>query len=242
MIELMISALIGVLVLGITVYVFTKQEGVLRTENASTNIRAKGRHAIGVLAKELKEVGFGLPSSMGLVAPDPVANSTTISYRANLYDVRATTPPGATNGGSSGDTTITVVDSGGNFSDDDKIIIYNPSFGDSELNKVDGTPSATSIPLETALANTYSYGINSKLVTINRYNDIVIDLNGTNIRKTIDGGTSIPLISDVSALAFNFYGETQTSQVKTIGITITLQDSSDATITQDFSTDVTLRN
>ena len=105
-----------------------------------------------------------------------------------------------------------------------------------------GTPSATSIPLGSGLANSYSYGANSKLVTINKYNDVVIDLNGTNIRKTIDGGTSTILVGDVSDLAFDFFGETQTSQVSTIGITITLQDSTDSDITQDFSTDITFRN
>ena len=242
MIELMIAALIGILILGVSIYVFTKQEEVLTTENASTNIRAKGRHAIKILAQELKEIGFGLPPGEGLVAPDPVVNSSTITYRANLYDVRASTPPGAANGGSLADTAITVVDSGTTFSDGDKIIIYNPSYGDSELNTVSGTPSATSIPLGSALANTYSYGLNSKLVTINKYNDVVVDLSGTTIRKAIDGGTPVPLVGDVSDLVFDFYGATSTTLVSTIGIAITMQDSSDATITQDFSTDITLRN
>ncbi len=242
LIEVMMAGIIGVIILGVAVYVFTKQEDALRTENASTNIRAKGRHAIKVLAQELKEIGFGLPTNERLVAPNPVANSATITYRANLYDVRASTPPSASNGGALGDTAITVVDSGTTFSDGDKIVIYNPSYGVSELNTVSGTPTATSIPLGSGLINTYSYGVNANLVTINKYNDIVIDLSGTTIRKTIDGGTSTPLVGDVSALAFNFYGETQTTQVNTIGITITLQDSSDASITEDFSTDVTLRN
>ncbi|MBC8287855.1 MAG: prepilin-type N-terminal cleavage/methylation domain-containing protein [Nitrospinae bacterium] len=242
MIELMLAALIGILIMGVAVYVFTKQEKSLRTENSSTNIRAKGRHAIKILAQELKEIGFGLPSGEGFVAPDPVANSSTLSYRANMFDVRASTPPSAASGGSIGDTDIDVVDSGTTFSDGDKIIIYNPSYEDSELNTVSGTPSATSIPLGSGLANNYSYGVNSKLVTINKYNDVVVDLSGTTIRKTIDGGTPVPLAGDVSALAFDFYGVTSTTLVRTIGITITMQDSSDASITQDFSTDITLRN
>lgn len=242
MIELMIAGILGAFVLGVAVYVFTQQQEVLEKQDASTNIRAKGRLAIKVLAQELKEIGFGLPTTEGMVAPDPVADGSTITYRSNLFDVRASTPPSASNGGSATDTAITVVDSGTTFSDGDKIIIYNPSFGDSELNTVSGTPSSTSIPLGSGLANTYSYGANSKLVTINKYNDVVIDLNGTNIRKTVDGGTSTVIISDVTNLAFDFFGETQTSQVSTIGITITLQDPSDSDITQDFSTDVTLRN
>lgn len=242
LIEMMIAGVLGVLILGVAVYVFTKQETVLRTENASTNIRAKGRHAIKVLAQELKEIGFGLPTTEGLVAPSPVANSSTITYRANLNDVRATTPPSAANGGSLNDTDIDVVDDGDDFSDNDKIIIYNPSYGDSELNTVSGTPTATNIPLGSGLANNYSYGASSKLVTINKYNDVVIDLNGTNIRKAIDGGTPTTLIGDVSGLTFDFYGVTQTALVTTIGITVTLQDPSDSTITQDFNTDITLRN
>ena len=156
-IELMVAGVLGVLVLGVAIYVFSQQEEVLKTENASTNIRAKGRHAIKVLAQEMKEIGFGLPPNEGLIAPDPVANGSTITYRSNLFDVRASTPPSASSGGSVTDTTITVVDSGTTFSDGDKIIIYNPSFGDSELNTVSGTPSATSIPLGSGLANSYSY-------------------------------------------------------------------------------------
>ncbi len=242
MTELLVSAVIGVLVLGVAVYVFSKQSDVMDKENTSTNLRAKGRHAIKLLTKEIKEIGFGLPSKTGLVAPDPVANSSSITYRVNLDDVRASTPPTASDGGSENDTSLTVVADGTTFSDGDKVIIYNPSYGDSELNTVDGTPSATSIPLGTGLASDYSYGANSKLVTINKYNDIVLDLNGGNIRKTVDGGTSIPIISDVTALTFDFYGETQTTQVNAIGLTITMTDSDDTTITQDFSTDITLRN
>lgn len=242
MIELMIAGVLGVLVLGVTIYVFNKQEDVITTQNTSTNIRAKGRHAIKVLAQELKEIGFGLPPNEGFVAPDPVANSSTITYRANLFDVRASTPPSAADGGSLNDTDIDVVEGGDDFSDNDKIIIYNPSFGDSELNTVSGTPSSTSIPLGSGLANDYSYGANSKLVTINKYNDVVIDLNGTNIRKTVDGGNPTVIISDVSDLTFDFFGVTQTTLVSTIGITITLQDSQDSDITQDFGTDITIRN
>ena len=242
MIELMIAGVLGVLVLGVTIYVFNKQEDVITTQNTSTNIRAKGRHAIKVLAQELKEIGFGLPPNEGFVAPDPVANSSTITYRANLFDVRASTPPSAADGGSLNDTDIDVVEGGDDFNDNDKIIIYNPSFGDSELNTVSGTPSSTSIPLGSGLANDYSYGANSKLVTINKYNDVVIDLNGTNIRKTVDGGTPTVIISDVSDLTFDFFGVTQTTLVSTIGITITLQDSQDSDITQDLGTDITIRN
>ncbi len=242
MIELMIAGILGVLVLGASIYVFNKQQDVLTTESASTNIRAKGRHAIKVLAQELKEIGFGLPPNDGFVAPDPVADSATITYRANLFDVRASTPPSATNGGALNDTDIDVVEGGTNFSNNDKIIIYSPSYGDSELNTVSGTPSSTNIPLGSGLANTYSYGVNSKLVTINKYNDVVIDLNGTNIRKTVDGGTPVTIVSDVSALAFSFYGETQSSLLTTLGVTITMTDPSDSTLTQDFSTDVTFRN
>jgi type II secretory pathway pseudopilin PulG len=242
LIELMIAGVLGVVVLGVVVYVFTKQDDVISVENASTNLRAKGRHAIKILAEELKEIGYGLPPNEGFVAPDPVANSSTITYRANLDNVRASTPSSAADGGSAADTAITVAENGDTFSDNDKIIIYNPSYGDSELNTVDGTPSSTSIPLGSGLANNYSYGANSKLVTINKYNDVVIALDGTDITRTIDGETPIIVMNDVSDLVFDFFGETQTTQVKVIGITVTMQDSQDSDITQDFSTDISLRN
>jgi len=242
LIELMIAGVLGVVVLGVAVYVFTKQDDAIRTENASTNIRAKGRHAIKILAEELKEIGYGLPPNQGFVAPDPVANSSTITYRANLDNVRASTPGSAADGGSAADTAITVAEDGDTFSDNDKIIIYNPSYGDSELNTVDGTPTSTNIPLGSGLANSYLYGANSNLVTINKYNDVVIALDGTEIKRTIDGGTPITIMNNVSDLVFDFLGETQTTRVKIIGIMITMQDSDDSDITQDFSTDVSLRN
>jgi prepilin-type N-terminal cleavage/methylation domain-containing protein len=242
LIELMIAAAIGVLALGVAISIFTTQQTVLKKENAATNLRAKGRHAIKVLTQELKEIGLGLPTTQGLVAPSPAANSPTITYRANLDNTRATTPPSATNGGTGGVSSIAVVANGTAFSSGDKIAIYNPSYGQSELNTVSGTPSSTSIGLLNALATTYSYGAQSRLVTINKYNNVVIDLNGTTIRKTVDGGTPIPLIGDVSALAFDFYGVTLTRLVRKIGVTITMLDPSDPNITLDFYTDITIRN
>ena len=238
-VEMLIASLIGVIVLGATIYIFTLQEDVLNSENSSTDIRAKGRHAMKVLSKELKMAGFGLPTKESVTA----ISSTSISYRVNNDDVRTSTPPGAsgTTITTAGDTVITVVN-GSVFTDGDKIVIYNPSFGRAEYNIVDGTPTTTSIPLDTALINGYVASANAKLVTINKYNDVTLGLSGTTITKTVDSGSPVTLVGEVSNLSFDFYGVTETSLVKRVGVTINMQDSNDSSITFDYKSDVILRN
>ncbi|KMP12703.1 hypothetical protein UR09_00490 [Candidatus Nitromaritima sp. SCGC AAA799-A02] len=243
MVEMLIAGSIGVVLLGITILIFTKQETALKQENQNANLRAKGRLALRVLTKELRMAGFGLPPSTGITAPDPLADGTTLSFRSNLNDIRTTTPASGTSGGSSGASAITVVDGSG-FSNNDNIVIYYPAFNKLEFNTVSGNPSSTSIPLGSNLANSYVYGASANLVTINKYNNITIALSGTNINKTVDGAATV-LISDVASnngLQFNFYGETETSQLKRVGVTLNMQDALDSSVTMEFKTDINLRN
>ena len=243
MVELLIASTIGLIVLGVSIYIFTEQEDTLNSENIKTNLRAKGRHAIKVLTKELRMSGFGLPPGLGISAPDPLADGSTISFQTNIGDVRTTTPPSAGSGGTSGSNSISTVDGSG-FSNNDNIIIYNPSYDQYEFNSVSGTPSASSIPLSSGLANSYTYGVNANLVTIHKYNDVTIALSGTSINKTVDG-TTTALITDVSStdgLAFEFYGETETSQLNTVGVTVNMVSPVDSRLTMQFKTDINLRN
>lgn len=240
-VEILIAMVIGVVVLGVVVSIFVQEDKVIQRESEETNIRAKGRHLLKVLAKEIRMAGFGLPPDVGVT---DISATDSVTYLVNLEDVRTSTPPGSvgTNAVSSGDNSITVVDGTG-FSNGDNVVIYDPSFRDYELNSVNGNPTATSIPLGTAVASTYTYSTNSRLVTVNKYNTVIVFQDGTTVKKSIDGTIST-IISDssISELTFNYDSGTAAG-VDKIGITLTMvdpEDSSSGVI--EFNSDVSLRN
>ena len=245
-VELLVAGVIGVILLGVTIMIFTQQEKLLRTENTATKIRAEGRQAIKTLAKEVRMAGFGLPPSMGMTGPDPVpATASTFSYQTNIKDIRTTTIPGNPGTSPLSGSTFSVVDSDG-FTVGDTVVIYNPAYGQSETGVVNGKSSGSgdTITMASTPAVTYVYAANATLITINKYNVISIYLSGTDIIKSIDGVLTT-LVSDVAAstgLEFDYYSETETSSVRKIGVTVRLVDPDDATATIEFKTDALLRN
>jgi Tfp pilus assembly protein PilW len=241
LVEVFIAGVMGVILLGVVVSVFVKEDQVIQKESEETNIRAKGRHLLKVLAKEIRMAGFGLPPDVGVT---DISATDSITFRANLDDVRTTTPPGGvgTNAVAFGATDITVVDGSG-FSSGDNIVIYDPGFRDYELNTVDSSPSSTSLPLGTAVASTYTYATNSRLVTVNKFNVVIIYQDGTTVKKDIDGTVST-IISDssISELTFTFDSVTAAG-VDKVGINLTMVDPDDATDgVIEFNSDVSLRN
>jgi Tfp pilus assembly protein PilW len=242
MVEVLIASSISLIILASTISLFTQNQSKLKDENDNANIQAKGRLAIDRVEEEIRMAGFGLPPLQGMTA----INANSISFRTNLDDVRTTTPPctacPGTIAGSIGDTTLTVVDETG-FANGDKIVIRDPNFNQWELNTVTGT-SAGTLNLGAGLANDYVYGINTSLVTVNKYNDITIALAGTDITRTVDG-TVANLINDVDAtngIVFNYYGVTVPSSVVRLGFDLNLIDPSNPAATVEFKTDVSLRN
>ena len=241
MAEILIAAVLGAIVLGVVVNVFIQEDKVIQRENEETNIRAKGRHLIKVLTKELRMAGFGLPPDTGVT---DISAIDSVTFLANLDDVRTSTPPGAvgTNAVVLNDNDITVVDGSG-FSNGDNIVIYDPNFRVYELNSVSGSPTSTSIPLGTAVASTYTYATNSRLVTVNKYNTVIIYQDGTAVKKSIDGTVST-IISDSSISGLTFtYDSATAAGVDKIGITLTMVDPEDANSgVIEFNSDVSLRN
>jgi Tfp pilus assembly protein PilW len=248
MVEILVASAITLVVLASTTILFTRNQSQLQDESDSTNIQAKGRLAVDRIEEEIRMAGFGLPPLQGVT----VINANSISFRTNLDDVRTITPPcipcPGTIAGSVGDTTLTVLDETG-FSNGDKIIIRDPNFNKWELNTVTGT-SAGTLNLGTALTNDYVYGINTSLVTVNKYSDVTIALNGTDITRTVDSvSPSSPvvtnLISDVDAtngIVFNYFGVTVPSSVLRLGFNLSLVDPTNPAATVEFKTDVSLRN
>ncbi len=241
LIELLIGATLGVLVLGAVISIYVKEDEVISRESEETDIRAKGRHLIKFLAEEIRMAGFGLPPGMGVI---DISASDSVTFRSNLFDVRTTTPPGSegTTAIASGANSITVVN-GSEFADGDNIVIYDPSFRASELNTVNGSPTSTNIPLGTAAGSDFTYSKNSKLVTINKYNTVILYQDGTAIKKSIDGTVST-LITDpsISSLQFTF-DSGAAADVAKIGISLEMVDPNDTTQgVIEFESDIALRN
>jgi len=241
-IEILVASVISLMVLGVAVVMFTRNQSILEEQNEATNIQAKARYSVDRIEEEIRMAGFGLPAFQGLTA----IGANSISFRSNLDDVRTTTPPcnscPGTIAGSTGDTTLTVVDESG-FSSGDKIVIHDPNFSQWELNTVTGT-SAGTLSLGAGLAHDYVYGINTSLVTVNKYNDITIALSGTNIIRTVDGAAT-NLVSDVDAtngLVFNFYGISTPSSILRLGFALNLIDPGNPGAAAEFKTDISLRN
>ncbi|GJL78974.1 MAG: hypothetical protein NPINA01_19630 [Nitrospinaceae bacterium] len=241
-VEVLVASVIALIILAATVILFTSNQSKLQDENDIANIQAKGRFAVDKIEEEIRMAGFGLPPLQGLTA----ISANSISFRSNLNDVRTTTPPctacPGTIAGSIGDTTLTVVDESG-FSSGDKIVIYDPNLNQWELNTVTGTAAGT-LSLGSGLTNDYIYGINTNLVTVNKYSDITVALSGANITRTVDG-TVTNLINDVDAtsgIVFNYYGLTVPSTIQRLGFTLNAIDPNNSGAVVEFKTDVSLRN
>lgn len=241
LIEILIGSVLGIIVVGAVATMFIKEDKLISKESEDTDIRAKGRHLIKFLAEEVRMAGFGLPPGLGVT---DVSASDSVTFRSNLFDVRTTTPPGSegTNAITSGSNSITVVD-GSEFSDGDNIVIYDPSFRTSELNTVSGTPTSSTIPLGTAAGSNFTYSKNSKLVTINKYNTVILYQDGTAIKKSIDGTVST-LISDPSISSLQFaYDSGTAADVTKIEITLEMVDPEDTSQgVIEFESDIALRN
>ena len=162
-----------------------------------------------------------------------------------MHNVNTTLIPPPTGTGAKEDDSDLIVLSTIGFSSEDNIVIYQPDFKTTELNGVSSINGSSVINLASLLDNDFEFGLNAQLITVNKYNDVVIQYTGTQITKTIDGGTPVILVNDVAStngLTFNFYGETVTTKVDKIGITLNLIyiDNPDAVI--EFKTDVAIRN
>jgi hypothetical protein len=231
--------------------VLTTQQSILQDENDNSKVRAKGRLAIRLIAKEVRMAGNGLPPFKAITDPssDPLpATVNSLSFVSNLQGVRTVMDP-ASGGAAINATDMTIIP-GAAFKDNDKIVLYNPN--DPEGNVfdkvvVDGDVSDTGTLLAfiPALNNDYELIPTANIIPINKYNDYTIFQDGNMIKKTIDGQTVI-LINDLDlsaqGLVFDFNGETDPAQVNSIGITLNMLAPNNNHATIEFHTDVSIRN
>lgn len=243
-VEILIASAISIVILAATTILFTRNQDILDDQTDNARVQAKGRLAIDRIEEELRMAGFGMPPNQGITNIG-VANS--ISFQSNLNDIRTTTPPcnPACPGfvaGNAGDTTLTVVNTTG-FAVNDLIVIRNPNSGQTETNTVTGI-AGNVLNLGAPLLNTYTYGINTSLVTVNKYNNVTLALAGTTITRTVDGATTT-MINDVNpanGLVFNYFGAATAANVIRLGFTVNLLDPLNANATVQFATEVSLRN
>jgi Tfp pilus assembly protein PilW len=245
-VELMVSAVVSIFVLSGTVYVFTNQDAVLKKENDGTKIRAKGRQAIKTLAQEVRMAGFGLPPATAV--PD-LTQLEQIRFRANLKPIARTevqVQGNTDNGILKTSSTIPVKNATG-FQNGQKITVYHPGWFRYE-DHVISSVSSNSISIQSSNFSSdhdFLFGANAQLITVNKYNDVVIKKDGNQVIRCVDDNACANptvLVSEVSNLAFNYIGVPGTAPTTKIGITLGLIDPNDPFAAIEFKTDVTLRN
>ena len=249
LIELMIAAVIMLFVLAGTMKVFTYQQSIISDENAKAKVRAKGRYAIKLIAREVRMAGFGLPPFRAITNSNPLpATVNTLSFRTNLQGA-GTMVDSSSGPTDEGDTSISIVP-GVAFSDGDRVVIYDPNDpeGDAfDLVTVEGnvSASATSMDFSPALTNEYPLLATAQAIPINKYNHYTIFQDGDQIKKNVDGVT-VPIVNELElssgGLIFDFNGATDTAEVDIIGITLNMLDPNNPDASIAFHTDVTLRN
>jgi prepilin-type N-terminal cleavage/methylation domain-containing protein len=91
LIELMIAAAMGVVLLGAAVYTYSKQDKLLRNENRKLQLRDYARMTMDELEPMLRMAGNGLPPGNSVAARDALgvvaADATSITFLANTDGV-----------------------------------------------------------------------------------------------------------------------------------------------------------
>jgi hypothetical protein len=241
--ELMVAAVIGLIALGGAVVVFTGQNDLLKDENDGTKVRAKGRQAIKILAREIRMAGYGLPPG-GAMTDITVNNS--IAFRTNKSADGTEAKTWATANIGVGGSIINV-ENGLDFKQDDKIVVYQTGVYQSQDNCTltgDGGANTIGVTCPVDPLKAFDFGFLANLITINKFNNWVIALVGEEIHKSIDGTTTV-LIDDISptadGLQFNYFGIADAATSK-IQISLNLVDPKNPDASIEFHTDVALRN
>ena len=263
LLELMFAMAIGLTVLAATIGVFVRQSEIVRDENDGTKIRAKGRQAIHILAREVRMAGYGLPPTQAIagyaqaseptmteVLPDdllpPTVNS--IRFRINLENVRTFLDLSAS-GVSSASSTISVIDSS-LFSSGDRIALFSPddqTTWDENLLTIDSV-SGNDISFAPVLIHTYNPDHIPGSVQVAKFIDYEIRLDEDN-RQIVKSaaGLQTNLVNEVAlatdnGLLFDFNGAETPAEVERIGIQLNLVDGNNPDAIIEFKTDVAIRN
>ena len=240
MVELLVALAVSSLVVGVALVTFTKQQTLFKNQIDNTNIRALGRYSVQDLIRDLRMLGFGLPSNDDIT----VATSTSITYMSNTSKL-TTTIPSTVNAGAN---SFTVTNATG-FAAGNNVVIYDAFANTVSDLKVISSIAGNVVTLTSTLANSYS-GTN----IMSAYNTIVYtyDSANTKITRSLNGAVN-DILGDVTSLTFVYKDKTDTvitspvsagnfSKIHKIEISITSQDPKNPLAITTFNTHVNLRN
>ena len=229
LVEMLVSMVIGIAVLGVTIYSYTKQDSVLREENTNVQFRDFARLALDAMVPDIRTTGYGMPpgdSSLARAAQGiDVASATTLTYKANTDDITiyvAKDPSGAT-------ATSLVLPL--NSTNGAMFVNDNVAFFDTQYPGRGNSPwRITAINTDVNLGDPQNYDIitlngqigfaflpiaNGVPVVVNKYHTININYNAgaqtitvTDDNGTDDGGgddTTVIVANNVSDLTFSYF-------------------------------------
>ena len=259
--EVLLALAIGVFVLGLTISIFTRQNSLLKNENDQTLVRAKARHAIKLIAREIRMAGYGLAPGQAISGYAETAGSALIptgpldalpdaaaalGFRINRENVRTFLDYSSTSMVSG--SILPVID-GSAFRSGDRIAIYNPgddATWDEALPTVD-TASAGSLTLQSALIHNYPRDPATRAIQVAKFSDYEIRLDAAGrIIKTVDGQASVLIdgaaLGAIEGLRFDFHGAASPRLVELIGIHLHVVDPENPGASIEIKTDIRLRN
>jgi type II secretory pathway pseudopilin PulG len=267
LIEMLIAALISIAVLGATIYVFNKQEKVLRTERQETFIRGLGRTVLADLSEKILLAGLGMPSGGGILN---ASDGDSITFLANTNNIHTMTDTDIAAG-----ATQVSVDDNDEFTAGDWICIMSnrryTQFLDTaltpdlnwgqcvEITNVGGSDEIDFQAIPGAPANytaaTMSESLSSGdgiMVSQIFMVEYAFDSANNQITLSTNGGAATPVASNVSNLAFAYFDQanaaidptvgTNYKQVRKVTITLELEDPVNPEASMAFTTDLNLRN
>lgn len=262
-IELLIVMGITAVLVGAAIFTFTKQEKVIRVEQAAAEIRAAGRNGINELAKELRRAGYGMPRGHGLYS----VGTNYVYWWANIDN--ATTA--VTNDVSSGDTSIDVQDA-------NLLATDTGGFGYLMLRAVNKTDLWNMVRFNTAAAGgtkvnlsmypnqAFSAGTETVQLSKMHYLRLTHDTTNNIIYFYDDAKAAVPLIHNVKSVTFTYFdnagnsitapltntgwtssvsnttGSNNIHNIRRIGIALVMEDPNGFAKDITLQTDINLRN
>lgn len=259
LVEMLVAMTIGIILLGSSIYVYTKQDSVLRDENSNVELRDFARLAMDALVPNIRLAGYGFPpgdSSTGRAAQGlTAATATSLTYRANTDNVLTY----ANNDATSNDNFVPAIDAvTAGFANGDNAVFFdvnNPSLWN--LYPVAGVNAFNVV---WAGGNLNGFNIttqtNGAPVVINKYHTISYSYNaGTQIiTATDDNGTAAngddtttTVANNISDLTFSYFDANNVAtavvgNIRKVQISLTVVDPNDASKTAVLITNVHLRN
>lgn len=272
LIEMLIAMAIGVTLMAVATYTYSRQSDVIRFGNQTTQARGMTRLALDELVTEIRRAGYGMPPGNS-VAGRPArgisnATATTITFMANLDNVSAFTSIDSTNVNSTGLAIGLPIADTTDFAVGDEVVFFDtatPSKWNAYAiaSKADFGGTSTLLGWGGGKKNDYAFEPieDNTSVVVNKYHTITYTFNsgpGT-ITLTDDGGnstnTTTTVAENVTDVTFSYFDasggsltgfpldSTELGNVRRINISVQIVSPIEPDkVIETFDTDVVLRN